>query len=368
MLLSDREQTFLQRLRYVCYLLFLVKIALTPYYDRRFLALGLAALACAALSVLQSDHRQLLLMAIAVIAAYGVDARRVLRCAGAVFAAGLGATLLLCAAGILQNIVMDAERNRQNLGFNWVTLAPIYFLFINIAWVNWRGARMRIWEFLLLELACLLLYRATNTRLTMVLNTVFLAVSAVELRILHGRWRLLRGMGKWLCLAPLALAVIVFAVQLLYTPSDFWAGADALFSKRISLVDQALRGVPIKLFGQPITWIGYSLRADYIAPPTGAAYNNVDGSFVRILLEDGAVPLLFLLLLYGWGLYKAAAADDPVLSWSYVVVLLFCVTEQWLFELSFNYFPLLAAASLSAQPAPADRRIRFHAPAEGACS
>jgi hypothetical protein len=364
-LLSDREQALIQKARYLCYLVFVIKLISVPVYSRRDLLFGLAAAVCVLLCVWCSHTRKLAFTALAVFAAYDCDGRRILRCAFAVFAAGLAATLLLCAAGVLQNVVLDASRNRQNLGFNWVTLAPIYCLFISIAWVNLRGARVSWAEILLMELCCVLLYRATNTRLTFLLNSVFLAVAAVELRLLHDRWQLLRALGRQSVILPLLAVLLVFAVQMAYQPSGFWLKLDDLLSERLSLAAQSFQSLPVKLFGQQIQWNGYSLDADYLKPKTGAVYNNVDCSYFRILFDYGIAGLVLAVSLYSWGVYQAAAAKDPLLVWSYLLVLVFCISEQWILELSFNYFPLVAAARLSPRPALPDRRIRFHAHAEG---
>ena len=366
-LLSDQEQALIQKARYLCYLAFALKLLLTPAYSRKYLLAAALAAGCAVLCVYASHTRKLLFTVLAVLAAYDCDTRKIIRCAGAVFAAGLAATLLLCAAGILKNVVLDAARNRQNLGFNWVTLAPIYFLFVSLAYVHWRGARISWLELLCLFAAAWLLYRATNTRMTFFLNALFLLVSAVELRLLRSRWSILSALGGRVWLLPFAVAGVVLLVQVLYTPqSAAWAELDHLLSERLSLGAQSLSQLPVKLFGQQIQWNGFSLDADYLKPKTGAVYNNVDCSYLRLLLDDGVVGLLLFLSLYAWGMYQAARAEDYVLVWMYVLVLLFCITEQWMVELSFNFLPLAAGGRCRPRPdgEPA-RRVCFASPAWG---
>ena len=69
------------------------------------------------------------------------------------------------------------------------------------------------------------------------------------------------------------------------------------------------------------------------------------------------------IIVIGTGLGGAsAAASLGELGYN---VKVFCISEQWILELSFNYFPLVAAARLSPRPALPDRRILFHAHAEG---
>lgn len=366
-LLSDAEQALIQKARYLCYLAFAAKILLTRSYSRRWLVFAAAGLAIAVLCAYESQNRRLIFTALAVLAAYEVDAGKILRCAGAVFGAGLAVTLGLCALGVLKNLVLDESRGRQNLGFNWVTLAPIYFLFVAMAWVHWRAGRASWPEYAVLLLVALWLYRATDTRMTFLLTVLFLAVSALEERVLRGRWSLLSAVGGWIWLAPFVIAGLVLLTQSLYDPlSPLWAKADSLLSQRLSLGAQSLSQLSVRPFGQQIQWNGFSLDAEFLKPKTGAVYNNVDSSYLRLLLDYGAAGLLLFLSLYAWGMRQAARAGDYPLVWIYLLVLLFCVTEQWLMELSFNYLPLAAGGVCPRPAAPGrDRRVRFFPAGEG---
>ena len=46
------------------------------------------------------------------------------------------------------------------------------------------------------------------------------------------------------------------------------------------------------------------------------------------------------------GIRQAVKTHNYLLVWSYAIVLAFCITEQWMMELSFNMMPLVAIVSL----------------------
>lgn len=345
----------LQLMRYTCYALLALKIVCVPLYQKKFLITALSVCGCVALCVLSSTRRGILFSALAVIAAYDCDDRRILKTATAAFSIGLAVTLLFCLTGIFENRILDAGRNRFNLGFNWVTLAPIYFFFISIGYANWRGERIMVSELLLMEVISFLLYKATDTRMTFVLNSLFLFIIAVQKIVFKNEWHIIHSAGMWVCILPLLFCLGVLLIQAMYSPGEkIWDMLNSLLSGRLSLADGNLKELPITMFGQAIEWKGFSLGEGLLEITKDYQYNNVDCSYLRILFDYGIVGLLITLGLYTIGMYKAVKAQDPLLLWSYIVVLLFCLTEQWMIELSFNPFILLAAGNLK----PRERQVK----------
>ena len=187
----------------------------------------------------------------------------------------------------------------------------------------------------------------TNTRLTFFLNILFLLGVSIQSSIERKRWRIIRRNKNWLYLLPLLLFICVIVIQGLYSPQElFWQRLDKLTSGRISLTDNNLKELPITLFGQDINWQGLSLGEGLLDRTDQFVYNNVDSSFVRIMLDFGVVGIFLTICIYSFGIKRAAENGNYALLWSYIVVLLFSLTEQWMIELSFNYMPLVAVAGI----------------------
>ena len=364
--ISSTVDKLLQIARYGCYLLFVLKIAMTHFYRRSFLLSALFCFACIMLCVLMSSQNKLLFFTMAIIAAYDCDAYRTLNTATIAYTLGLCVTLLLCAVGVFQNQILDASRGRYNLGFNWVTLAPIYFLFISMGYTIWRDEKITWIEIILLELFAVLLYKATDTRLAFLINTVYLLIILVQRCIFKFSWHILHSLGIWVCALPAAVFLGVLVVQILYTPgSPMWDQLNSMLSGRLSLGEKNFNALPVTLFGQVIEWKGFSLGEGLLTIDETYAYNNVDCSYLRILFDYGVVGLLLTLWVYTLGIYHAFKENASLLVWAYMIVLVFCITEQWMMELAFNPLPLLALAEVKQrnilqQAAERRTKIIFH--------
>ena len=64
------------------------------------------------------------------------------------------------------------------------------------------------------------------------------------------------------------------------------------------------------------------------------------------MFDYGVIGILIIMTIYALGIKKAVKMKNYLLVWSYIVVLVFCITEQWMMELSFNMMPLVAIVSL----------------------
>ena len=340
-------QTIIRGLRYVCYLAFTIKIIQMDQYCKSHLNVMILISFLALLCTISSSHKAALVTVIVCIAAYGCDYHKLIKCSTSVYFIGLITTLLLCFVGILENQLLSDDRLRYNFGFNWVTLASIYMMFIAIGIVNLRGKTITAKEIILLELISYYLYLKTNTRFAFLMTTLFLLVVFAEKCLFNNRWWLLRKTGPVLCLFPFILCGVLFIIQFLYEPGDpHWDAINKVISYRLTLTQDSLDTLHVSLFGQDIEWQGYSLSEGFLTRGTEYAYNNVDCSYFRVMFDYGVVGLLITLFIYAAGIYKAVKYDDQFLVFSYIIVLLFCVTEQWIIELSFNPFILIAAASI----------------------
>ena len=363
--LSAVPDTLLKYARYCCFLMFGLKVVLMPLYKRQYLLPAMVGLPCALLCAYLSGDRRILFIAVAVIAAYGCDTKTIMKVCVSAFSLGFALTLLLCSVGVFQNRVLDEVRNRHNLGFNWVTLASIYWLFITIGYTWIREKGITFLEILLMEAVCFFLFYETDTRLTFIVNTLFLAIVLIEKYVFRCSWPFLSNTGYWFCVLPIVLMILVVVVQILYTPDHkAWETVNSLLSGRLSQTEEQFNTLPITLFGQKVEWVGQSLSDYFQNVNHSAVSNNVDSSYLRIFFDYGVAGVLIGLSLYMIGIYKAVAAREYFLLLGYITVLLFCVTEQWMLELSFNPFPLFAFSTIAGHSSPGNpagrrRKILF---------
>lgn len=73
----------------------------------------------------------------------------------------------MCAfAGLADNSILDYERSRYSLGFNWPNLAPILLLFVALQYIYIRKNKITVWECIIIEVINILMYKFTNTKMS----------------------------------------------------------------------------------------------------------------------------------------------------------------------------------------------------------
>ena len=340
-------QQVIQLGRYMCYFLFLLKIIREQVYKEKYLLACAVGFVFAALCVFSSGNKTMVFTLMALTAGYNCNWKKILKICTCVFGIGLVTTILLCVLHIFHDTILDPDRMRHNLGFNWVTLAPIYMMFICIGYTNIRKNKSRR-VLIVLWMFSFVLYRYTDTRLAFLLNSLYLLGILVQSRNERKQWRVIRLFRKVLWLLPYMIFAAILIVQKLYTPGvAIWDKLNSVLSGRLLLAYKSLNELPITLFGQAIFWRGFSLSEGTLETTAQFVYNNVDCSYLRIMFDYGVIGILVVLSLYSWGIRRCVESRNYLLSWGYIIVLLFSITEQWIIELSFNMMPLVAAASIS---------------------
>lgn len=131
-----------------------------------------------------------------------------------------------------------------------------------------------------------------------------------------------------------------------YNPENqVWRNLNDLLSGRLALGKSAILKYGVSLFGQEITWIGFSLKKDNIYNASG--YNYVDCSYLQILLQFGILFLIAVVGIYTVAVYRAVKQGDYYLVWILLIVLLFAITEPKLMYFTFNPFPMMTFFRLS---------------------
>ena len=351
----------LRLIRYASVCLMAVKLIIAGSYPRTYLLLAatgaLIALACA----LSSGRKILVYTAIAAAGAYRMDRDKVFTVATFTFLAGTLITVFLSQTGVFHDYILEGARGRHTLGFNWVTLSSIYWMFITVGYCNIRKDKITFIEIAAMGLGAIYLYKMTDARMSAGINFVFLLGVLAQKYLFHNGWKVIKAFNNMACILPFALFAAVIIIQLLYKPGDtLWDELNQLLSTRLSLGARSME-LPITLFGQKVEWHGNSL-GEGILTGNNALYNYVDCSYLRIMIDYGIAGIATTLAIYAYGIFKAVREKNGLLIWSYILVLCFCLTEPWMTEFSFNPFLLIAISGCVSLPEREREahRIRFH--------
>lgn len=329
-------------MRYVCYALAVIKIIGDEYNPRQFI-IALCFLLCVAATVLFSGNRVLGFYFLIILAAKDISVQKIIKITCYAQGICLMMSIMLSQIGVIRDYIFDPNtRARHGLGFAWATTAPILFFFFVLSYIYLRKEKISMTELIVLELLNVWLFLMTNTRMSFYLTSLLL-VAVFALRFWGQNRESMAVINKLLVSVPLLGCVVAFFIHAGYDSSDpNWNALNSLLSGRLALGYDGIQKYGLTLFGQPIQWVGYGYGYEMVE-----TYNYVDCSYLQILLENGLVSLAIIILAYMYIMYMAVKMKDFYLQLVILFIIIFSITEPRLMNLSFNPFPIMAAAFFS---------------------
>lgn len=347
---SNVFPTILQYTEYVsaalALLVILFNFILRVYHWKVVVAYGFFA-AAIAVSAYFSANRTLILVFLILGAAYGQSGKRIITISALITAAFIFVVVLCSQIGMTQNVTWhratpdgQITKVRESLGFIYAsTGASLFFGFI-LQYIFLRKERCRFWELLILELINGFFFFKTDARLPFYFGTAVLVFFLIQ-SFFKNHWRFTRHLKGLLIAAPGLIAAVTVASYYLFDPaSPFWNKINTFLTLRYTYGTNALAEYGVKLFGQPILWIGYGSGKE-----TGV-YNYVDCSYMQILIQYGIILLVAVIVLYTVAMVRSVKKSD---YWSVCllgIVCIYSITEPYLLNIAVVPIPLLAAAVL----------------------
>ena len=294
----------------------------------------------------------LLVTALLFMAAYELSSRRIITLSALVTGVILAVTVLLSEIGLAENHLFDVAvgRPRYGLGFSWVSNGPTLLFFFTLQYLFLRKSKTKIWEYAILEAVNVYVFLRTDTNLPFVLISLIILFFAIQ-GAFKNHWRALRHLKVLYYLIPLLICagtIFLYYMPDLHLPAldTIWNKLNGVLHYRLYYGRMGIHNYGLRLFGQQIEWVGYSITADTAA----GTYNYVDCSYIRILLNNGIVYLLAALEVYTRMIVRAVRKTDFWLVFIAIFVLLHSFTEPRLMELTFNVIPVLAFTRLGEEP------------------
>ena len=140
--------------------------------------------------------------------------------------------------------------------------------------------------------------------------------------------------------SPVVTAIFAILLHAFYNPQNtIYFQLNKLLSGRLALGQNAMSEYGISLFGKDIEWIGFNMEETL-----RGTYNYVDCSYVKILLDHGILFLGIVLLAYAYMLKKSIQKKQYYYTWILMIIMIFCITEPRLFDITFNPFIVLTLA------------------------
>lgn len=328
---------FIKLLRYLAYLMFLLKILyFDKYKDFDFLKIFLV-IAILLINFVKIGNQTLIFYLFVVIATKDVNPNRIISAFVNTVVVLVFSIVLLSQLGLIQDIVGDKlHRARHYLGFSWTTTAPILFLFAVWGIIYLRKGYLSIFASLAILLVSTFFYVMTNTRFSYLISIVTVVLFLV-LKYFSFWIRFVKKIKGLFILFPEICALISLVLCYLYNENNkWWYLVNKILSGRLYLGKRAINTYGIHAFGNKIVWVGFELDGSI-----KGEYNYVDCSYLNILMQYGIVILLLILVGYSVLIYFSIQNKKIYLTWLLVLMLLFSIFEPRLLNFSFNPFFLI---------------------------
>lgn len=334
----------------LAFLVIILNFVLRKYSWKAVAAYGLLAVVVA-LSAYFSANRTFILVFLILGAAYGQSGKRILVISALLTGAVLFVVVLCSQIGLTQNVTwyrwggdLAEDKVRESLGFIYAsTGASLYFGFI-LQYIFIRKERMRIWEFVILELIQVFFFLKTDSRLPFYFGTAVIILFFIE-SLFKEHWRITRYLKGLVAAIPGILCIIAVGGYFLFDPSSsFWNKINGFLSNRMTLGADAVSEYGVKMLGQPVIWIGNG------SGKIDGAYNYVDCSYLQILIQYGILFLLAIMVLYTIGMIRAYKAKDFWLIALLTIICIYSITEPYLLNLAVIPLPILAVANVGEEP------------------
>lgn len=333
----------LKLIRYVCYLIFVIVIAVNlkqKKYSKEAIIYFVILLALSFIGIFTGKDKSLFLTILFYGFVFGLNSEKLIGYAflmqGSLLAVTIGSSFL----GLADNSILDSERVRYSLGFSWSTFAPALYLFVALQYIFIRKGKITIFECALMEVFNIVLYKYTDTKMSFGLLSVVLVTLLGCLlceRLKNTIREGIRKGHKLIVLIPVAGAVFACWMPLYSADSKLWIVLNNVLSNRLLQCKNAIVEYGFSLFGRYIESETFSVAHPGISELTCF----IDSGYLHYGMKYGMIALALLIALYSISIWKAYMRHDYLMVVIFIIVALFCVEDLYLVH-PFNIFTIYA--------------------------
>jgi len=344
---SEKWQFVLKIVRYICYIVFSMKI----YFDWKkgekvtFAIIG-ATLITIAIAIF-AKNRSVFFILLILVALRKMDFDKLIKIAFKIFLVSFLVTISLAMLGIIPNWKFSRGMTpRYSLGFIYATDAIGMYLVIILMFFYTKRKNSTKTELLILEVINVFMYSYTNGRVSFILISTILFLQFLS------RFQFIKDIFynnfvqkclKMICYTlPVVLFIGLHLLVVMYASNNFVANkVNKILSNRVKLTYQAYRNYEMKPFGEKINWNGwggYGYKEQNNEEEF--TYNFLDSSYASIVFDYGLVLSCIVILGYRKILITNYKDKNYWLVITIIFVLLWSFIEQHIINLGKNVFVL----------------------------
>ena len=342
---NDTCQFTLKIIRYMCYLVFSVKVYYDWKKDKKISITFIVLFVLAIMITILAKNNGIICTLIILTALKKLDFDKLIKIALKIFSVAFFITVGLTLMKFLPNWEFNrGTLTRYSLGFDYAATGVSVYLVTIMMYFYIRKNNATYMELLVLELINIFVYRYTDGRLGFVLITLILFVqllSKFEFIINAFNSKSIQRLLKVIChTLPIILFILYHLLIIMYANNSPIANkANKLLSNRIKLTYQAYRNYDVKLFGDDIKWYSWA-GYGYSETDEDFTYNLVDTAYSRIIFDYGLIFSALLILGYREILIKNYNEKNYWLLFVIIFVLIWSFLEPIILNLGRNAFAL----------------------------
>ena len=335
----------LKYIRYICYLVFAVKIYYDSRKDKKISIIFIVLFIIAIMITILAKNNGIICTLITLAALKKLDFDKLIKIAFKIFSVAFFITVGLTLLKILPNWEFNrGTLTRYSLGFDYAATGVSVYLVTIMMYFYIRKNNATYMELLVLEIINIFVYRYTDGRLGFVLITLILflqLLSKFEFIINAFNSKFIQKLLKIIChTLPIILFILYHLLIIMYANNSPIANkANKLLSNRIKLTYQAYRNYDVKLFGDDIKWYSWA-GYGYSETDEDFTYNLVDTAYSRMIFDYGLIFSALLILGYREILIKNYNEKNYWLLFVIIFVLIWAFLEPIILNIGRNAFAL----------------------------
>ena len=339
-------------LRYLLYVVVLVKIFFLTGYTLKDMVLCALLAFAGGMSFLFTGHPALLELGLLIIFAKDMPPRKVLTVMTCLKALAVVLTVAFSCLGILTTLQYQngSEGFYNTYGFCHRNVLGANMAFLCLSWFYLRFDKLCKWDLLLWLVLSIGTYLLALSRSSLIVMAVVMAGMYLA-RQMRDRILSLPHLRKIVCGFFLLLLLFSILTAILYNPnSGFWVLMDKFLSKRLRFANKCLTEYGLSVFGQNLPFVS-SLEAQ----TSGTAKLILDNAYLRAILYYGVIPGCIFLLFYLRSLDLACYRKNVALIAALLIFTVYGLSERYMLDVYYN-FPLFIAGIC--QISHASRRVK----------
>ena len=342
---NDICQITLKIIRYICYLVFAIKVYFDWREDKIISISFIVIFILAVMITIFAKNNGVICTIIILTALRKLDFDRLIKIALKIFSVAFCTTVGLTLLKIIPNWEFSrGTLTRYSLGFDYAATGVSVYLVTIMMYFYIRKNKATYMELIVLELINLFVYRYTDGRLGFVLITAILFIQLLSkfefIRNIFNS-NLTQKLLKIIChTLPIILFILFHLLVVMYANNNVIANkVNRKLSNRVKLTYQAYRNYDIKLFGDDIKWYSWA-GYGYLGVEEDFTYNLVDSAYSRIIFDYGLIFSALLILGYREILIKHYNDKNYWLLFVILFVLIWSFLEPIILNLGRNMFVL----------------------------